>query len=66
MDQHTNIEQYRRDPYQAYLRLKQPLVSLTRRQLTRSRGRLRREETAAKRDVPRKWALSDELIIEIF
>ena len=65
MDQHTNIEQYRRDPYQAYLRLKRS-GSLTRRQLAIAREVCAwREETAAKRDVPRKWVLSDELIIEI-
>mgnify|MGYP000908074997 FL=1 len=65
MDLHTNIEQYRRDPYQAYLRLKRS-GSLTRRQLAIAREVCAwREETAAKRDVPRKWVLSDELIIEI-
>lgn len=34
--QHTNIEQYRRDPYQAYLPFK-TFCSLTRRQLAVAR-----------------------------
>lgn len=65
MDAHTNLDQYRRDPYQAYIRLKRS-GSLTRRQLAIAQEICAwREETAAKRDVPRKWILSDEIIIEL-
>ena len=65
MDAHTNLDQYRRDSYQAYIRLKRS-GSLTRRQLAIAQEICAwREETAAKRDVPRKWILSDEIIIEL-
>ncbi len=54
-----------KDPADAYLRLKRA-SSLTRRQLAVAREVCRwREETAAARDVPRKWILSDEVIIEL-
>ncbi|WP_322153863.1 ribonuclease D [Paratractidigestivibacter sp.] len=56
---------YQKDPADAYLRLKRA-ASLTRRQLAIAREVCRwREETAATRDVPRKWLLSDEVIVEL-
>ena len=55
----------RKNPAEAYLRLKR-VSSLTRKQLAVAREVCRwREETAAKRDVPRKWLLSDEVIVEL-
>lgn len=54
-----------RDPREAYLRLKRS-SSLTRRQLAIAREVCAwREQTAAERDVPRKWVLSDEVIVEV-
>lgn len=55
----------RRDPREAYLRLKRS-GSLTRRQLAVAREVCAwREAVAARRDVPRKWVLSDEVIVEL-
>ena len=55
----------RRDPREAYLRLKRS-GSLTRRQLAVAREVCAwREEAAASRDVPRKWVVSDEVIVEV-
>ena len=65
MEAHTDIEQARRRPEEAYLRLKRS-ASLTRRQLAVAREVCAwRERLAAKRDVPRKWVLSDEIIVEV-
>ena len=55
----------KRDPRDAYLRLKRS-GSLTRRQMAIAREVCAwREEAAARRDVPRKWVVSDELIVEV-
>lgn len=54
-----------RDPREAYLRLKR-VTSLTRRQLGVAREVCAwREQLAARRDIPRKWVLSDEVCLEI-
>ncbi len=54
-----------RGPERAYLRLKRS-STLTRRQLAVAREVCAwRESTAAERDVPRKWLLSDEVICEL-
>lgn len=53
-----------RDPQEAYLHLKR-VNSLTRRQLAVAREACAwREKTAASRNIPRKWVVSDEVIIE--
>ena len=55
----------KKDPLDAYLKLRRA-NSLTRRQLAVAREVCCwREEAAAARDVPRKWLLSDEVIVEI-
>ena len=65
MEAHTNLELARRRPEEAYLRLKRS-GSLTRRQLAVAREVCAwRERLASKRDVPRKWVLSDEMIVEV-
>lgn len=54
-----------RDPMHAYARLKR-MSSLTRRQLGIAREVCAwRERRAAERDIPRKWVLSDEVIVEV-
>ncbi len=54
-----------RDPRNAFVRLKR-VTSLTRRQLGVAREVCAwRERLAARRDVPRKWVLSDEVCLEI-
>lgn len=54
-----------RDPRMAYLRLKRS-SSLTRRQLAIAREVCAwREQTAASHDIPRKWVLSDEVVVEV-
>lgn len=53
------------DPRSAYRRLKR-VTSLTRRQLGVAREVCSwRDTLAAKRDIPRKWVLSDEVCIEV-
>lgn len=53
-----------RDPREAYVRLRRS-GSLTRRQLAIAREVCAwREEVAARRDVPRKWVASDEVLVE--
>ena len=65
MEAHTSLEVARRRPEDAYLRLKRS-GSLTRRQLAVAREVCAwRERLASKRDVPRKWVLSDEMIVEV-
>ena len=65
MEAHTSLELARRRPEDAYLRLKRS-ASLTRRQLAVAREVCAwRERLASKRDVPRKWVLSDEMIVEV-
>ncbi len=55
----------KRDPREAYRRLRRA-GSLTRRQLAVAREACAwREETAARRDLPRKWVASDEVIVEV-
>lgn len=54
-----------RDPHEAYVHLKRA-SSLTRRQLAIAREVCAwRERCAEKRDIPRKWVLSDEVVVEI-
>ncbi|WP_130812225.1 ribonuclease D [Olsenella sp. Marseille-P4559] len=61
----ANPSHLRRDPRDAYLRLKRS-GSLTRRQLAIAREVCAwREQTAASHDIPRKWVLSDEVVVEI-
>ena len=56
---------YRHDPMLAYQHLKR-VSSLTRRQLAVAREACAwRERLAAKRDIPRKWVLSDEVLVEV-
>ena len=65
MDLLSDISRFRREPEDAYQRLKRA-SSLTRRQLAVAREACAwREETAARRDVPRKWVVSDEVIVEV-
>ena len=65
MEEVSDPARVRKNPAEAYLRLKRA-SSLTRKQLAVAREVCRwREETAAKRDVPRKWLLSDEVIVEL-
>lgn len=55
----------RRDPREAYLRLRRA-GSLTRSQLAIAREVCAwREATAARHDIPRKWVVSDEVIVEV-
>lgn len=54
-----------RDPYRAYERLRRS-GSLTRRQLAVAREVCAwREYAAAERDIPRKWLVSDEVLVEV-
>lgn len=56
---------FRRDPRRAFEHLKKS-SSLTRKQLAVAREVCAwREERAAERNIPRKWALSDEVIVEV-
>lgn len=61
----TSPEHYRHTPEHAYLHLKRS-SSLTRKQLAVAREACAwRERTAERRDVPRKWVLSDEVMLEL-
>ncbi|MBM6774050.1 ribonuclease D [Olsenella profusa] len=61
----VDVSRLRRDPAEAYLRLRRS-GSLTRRQLALAREVCAwRERAAAERDVPRKWVLSDEVVVEV-
>lgn len=65
MDALCDLSHIRRDPRESYLRLRRA-GSLTRRQLAVAREICAwREETAARRDLPRKWVASDEVIVEV-
>ena len=65
MEQLFDPARVRRDPREAYQRLRRA-GSLTRRQLAIAREVCAwREETAARRDLPRKWVASDEVIVEV-
>ncbi|MDO5042009.1 MAG: ribonuclease D [Slackia sp.] len=58
-------ERYRVDPYERFKRLKR-VNQLTPRQLSAAREVAAwREEAAMKRNVPRKWILTDEQIVEV-
>lgn len=60
-----DAERLRRSPRDAYLRLRRA-GSLTRRQLAVAREVCAwREDVAARRDLPRKWVASDEVVVEI-
>lgn len=64
MEQVSNPARFIRTPETAYLHLKRS-ASLTRRQLALARELCAwREMTASKRDIPRKWVCSDELVVE--
>lgn len=61
----TDVSHVRREPREAFTHLKRA-GSLTRRQLAVAREVCAwRERTAAERDVPRKWVLSDEIVVEV-
>ena len=65
MERLCDPERLKRDPGDAYLRLRRA-GSLTRRQLAVAREACAwREEVAARRDLPRKWVASDEVMVEI-
>ncbi len=65
MEEISDPSRIQKDPRDAYLRLKRA-SSLTRRQLAVAREVcLWRERAAASRDVPRKWLVSDEVVIEL-
>lgn len=56
---------YRHEPMEAYKHLKR-VSSLTRKQLAVAQEVCAwRENMAAKRDIPRKWVISDEVVVEI-
>lgn len=56
---------FRRDPRRAFEHLKK-MSSLTRKQLAVAREVCAwREGAAAKRDIPRRWVLSDEVVVEV-
>lgn len=65
MEALSDPSRIRRDPAEAYLRLRRS-GSLTRRQLAVAREVCAwRERVAAERDVPRKWVASDEVVVEV-
>lgn len=65
MDALTDRSHIERVPEQAYLHLKR-VSSLTRRQLSMAREVCAwRERRAAERNVPRKWVISDEILLEL-
>ena len=56
---------YRHEPMEAYKHLKR-VSSLTRKQLAVAQEVCAwRESMAAKRDIPRKWVLADEVVVEL-
>lgn len=65
MEELTSRSHFERLPEEAYLHLKRS-GSLTRRQLAVAREVCAwRERLAAKRDIPRKWVVSDEILVEV-
>lgn len=65
LDRLDNPLLYQRDPRKAYLHLRRS-SSLTRRQLSVAREVCAwRESAAARRNIPRKWVISDEVIVEM-
>jgi ribonuclease D len=60
----SDPESYRNRPEEAWRRVKR-VSSLTRKQLAAAQAVAAwRERTAQQRDIPRKWVLSDEMVIE--
>lgn len=60
----TNPKRYQEDPRERFRRLKR-VSSLSRRQLSAAREVAAwREEEARRRDIPRKWVVTDEQIVE--
>ena len=65
MEALSDRSHFERLPEQAYLHLKRS-SSLTRRQLAVAREVCAwRERRAAERDIPRKWLVSDEILVEV-
>ncbi len=65
MDELADRSHFERIPEQAYLHLKRS-SSLTRRQLAVAREVCAwRERRAAERNIPRKWLVSDEILVEV-
>ena len=65
MDALSDPARIKRDPSEAFLRLRRS-GSLTRRQLAVAREVCAwREGVAAERDIPRKWVASDEVVVEV-
>ena len=65
MEEISAESRFHKDPREAYLKVKKS-SSLTRRQLGVAREVAAwREESAMRRDHPRKWVLSDELVVEV-
>lgn len=65
MEELTDRSHYERLPEVAYLHLKRS-ASLTRRQLAVAREVCAwRERTAAQRNIPRKWVVTDEILVEV-
>ncbi len=65
MEELTDRKHFERIPEEAYLHLKRS-ASLTRRQLAVAREVCAwREHVAAKRDIPRKWVVTDEILVEV-
>lgn len=65
MDALCDPSRIKRDPSEAFLRLRRS-GSLTRRQLAVAREVCAwREGVATERDVPRKWVASDEVVVEV-
>ncbi|WP_058270526.1 ribonuclease D [Olsenella massiliensis] len=64
MEELADPRRYRRDPLDAFVHLRRA-SSLTRRQLAVAREVCAwREREASRRDLPRKWVASDELLLE--
>lgn len=60
-----DLKRFVRDPREAYVHLKRS-SSLTRKQLAVAREVCAwRERCAERRDLPRKWVLSDEVVVEV-
>ena len=65
MSQLCDVSRVRRDPRESYQRLRRA-SSLTRRQLAVAREVCAwREGVAAAHDIPRKWVVSDEVVVEV-
>ena len=65
MDELTDPTRFAHVPERAYLHLKRA-SSLTRKQLACAREVCAwRERLAAKRDIPRRWVISDEILLEV-